>query len=47
MSADRHKVYENGFTGIDILKARGASEKEIAEHKKKQLAYLFAKPKKK
>lgn len=41
MSADRSKVYENAFTSEDLLRARGASEKEIAQHRAKMLDRLL------
>ena len=42
MSADRHKVYENSYTATDILRARGASEKEIQDYRKRLEQKLLA-----
>lgn len=41
MSADRSKIHELALTPLDILKARGASKKEIDDYIKKKDAYFL------
>jgi hypothetical protein len=47
MSADRGKVYENALTGEDILRARGASDKELARYREQREKWFLDPPKKK
>jgi hypothetical protein len=43
VSADRGKVYENALTAVDLMRARGASEKEIQEFRKRQRDRMMGK----
>jgi hypothetical protein len=45
VSADRGKVYENAFTAVDLMRARGATEKEIQAFRKRQTERMM-RPKK-
>jgi hypothetical protein len=47
MSADRSRTYEiSAFTPLELLKARGASEKEIADYIKRREAMFLRRDKK-
>lgn len=41
MSADRSKVYEHALTPLDLLRARGASKKEIDAYIKNRDNYFL------